>query len=39
MFSQDFSCPDLLFVIHFTYLFAYRAITCYGQTFQTVLLK
>ncbi len=38
MFRQGFSCPALL-TYHHTGPFAYRAITCYGRTFQSVLLK
>ena len=38
-FRQDFSCPALLgkFIRRYT-TFAYRTITCYGRTFQTVQL-
>ena len=38
MFRQDCTCPALLFVAHRSRSFVYRAITCYGQTFQTVRL-
>ena len=37
MFRQDFTCPALLKDQHDTY--AYGAVTRYGRTFQTVLLK
>lgn len=37
MFRQGFTCPALL-TYHRQRPFAYRAITCYGRTFQTVLL-
>jgi hypothetical protein len=36
MFRQDYTCPALL--ESFDLIFAYGAITRYGQTFQTVLL-
>ena len=36
MFSQDFSCPDLLFVINYIYIFVDRAFTFYGQVSQLV---
>ena len=36
MFRQDFTCPALL--KSFTIIFAYGAVTRYGQTFQNVLL-
>ncbi len=36
MFRQDFTCPALL--KSFSSLFAYGAVTRYGQTFQNVLL-
>ena len=39
MFSQDFSCPDLLFVTKTLRHFKYGAITHYGRTFQSVLLE
>ena len=35
-FRQDFTCPALLKVS--SIVFVYRAITCYGRTFQIVLL-
>ena len=37
MFRQGFTCPVLL-DFTFNSTFAYRAITFYGRTFQTVLL-
>ncbi len=36
MFRQDFTCPALL--KSFSIIFAYGAVTRYGQTFQNVLL-
>jgi hypothetical protein len=36
MFRQDFTCPALL--KSFIVIFAYGAVTRYGQTFQSVLL-
>ncbi len=39
MFSQDFSCPDLLVVTHYQLVFVYGAITRYGRHFQGVLLS
>jgi hypothetical protein len=39
MFRQGFTCLVLLFVNPLDTLFEYRAITFYGQTFQTVFLK
>ena len=38
IFRQGFSCPALL-IVHAPCSFAYRAITVYGQSFQTALLK
>jgi hypothetical protein len=38
MFRQGFTCPALL-IFHAHGPFAYRAVTFYGQSFQTVLLK
>jgi hypothetical protein len=38
MFRQGFTCPALL-IFHARGPFAYRAVTFYGQSFQTVLLK
>ena len=38
MFRQGCTCPALLFVTHTPVPFAYRAITFYGQTFQSVVL-
>ena len=38
MFRQGFSCPALL-TFHRLGPFAYRAVTFYGQSFQTVLLE
>ena len=38
MFRQGCTCPALLFVTHTSHPFAYRAITFFGQTFQSVLL-
>ena len=38
MFRQGFSCPALL-TFHESCPFAYRAITVYGRTFQTVPLE
>ncbi len=39
MFNQDFTCPDLLVVIHLIRFFMYGAITRYGGTFQNLPLK
>ena len=39
IFSQDTTCPDLLFVTHYNYPFAYGAITHYGRAFHLVLLE
>jgi hypothetical protein len=36
MFRQDFTCPALLKSSHF--IFAYGAVTRYGQAFHLVLL-
>ena len=36
MFRQDFTCPALLESCFLT--FAYRAVTRYGHSFQSVLL-
>src|SRR3546814_15571097 len=38
MFRQGFTCPALL-TFHHSGPFAYRAVTFYGQSFQTVLLE
>ena len=38
MFRQGCTCPALLFVTHTSQPFAYRAITFFGRTFQSVLL-
>lgn len=38
-FRQDFSCPALLFGTPSARSFVYRAITCFGPTFQTVQLE
>src|SRR3546814_14188537 len=38
MFRQGFPCPALL-TFHHSGPFAYRAVTFYGQSFQTVLLE
>ena len=38
MFSQDNTCPDLLFGTHDRDHFGYGALTHYGRPFQTVLL-
>ena len=38
MFSQDFTCPDLLVATSSTMAFVYGAITLYRRTFQTVPL-
>ena len=38
MFRQGFTCPALL-IFHRRGPFAYRAVTFYGQSFQTVLLE
>jgi hypothetical protein len=39
MFSQDITCPDLLFVTPPKPFFNYGAITRYGRTFQNVHLN
>ena len=38
IFSQDNTCPDLLFVAEFINTFVYGAITHYGDSFQSLLL-
>ena len=38
MFRQGFTCPALL-TFHHSGPFAYRAVTFYGQSFQTVFLE
>lgn len=38
MFSQDYTCPDLLVVTKLLRHFKYGAITLYGQLSQAVLL-
>ena len=38
IFSQDFTCPDLLDSLLLLIAFVYGAITVYGRTFQTVPL-
>ena len=39
MFKQDYTCPALLVVPNNQRRFEYGAITRYGRTFQTVLLR
>ena len=39
MFRQDTTCPALLFVGPFVFLFKYRAFTFYGFAFQQILLR
>src|SRR4029077_11583323 len=39
IFNQDFSCPDLLFVIPLVQPFKYGAIPLCGWLFQTILLN
>jgi hypothetical protein len=39
MFSQDNTCPDLLFVTHKYRPFMYGTITLYGRVFQTHSIK
>ncbi len=39
MFSQDNTCPDLLFGTHAGDDFRYGALTLCGRPFQTVLLS